>query len=309
MSDPDLESRIAAVRRFNRFYTRTLGVLREGLLHTPHSPTEARILYEVAKGGLPTAADLSRGLGLDPGYLSRILASLEQQGLIERTRSEADARQRLLSLTTEGEKAFAVLDTRSREEVRDLLAELSEAEQRRLVEAMRTIEAIIDKELKFANPYVLRPPGPGDMGWVIQRHGALYAEEYGWNQEFEALVARIVADFVSGHDPEKERCWIAEMDGEPVGSVFVVRESDAVAKLRLLLVEPKTRGLGIGRRLVEECIRFAKRTGYQTMTLWTNNVLVPARRLYEKLGFRLVKEEPHRSFGPALIGETWERPL
>jgi DNA-binding MarR family transcriptional regulator/N-acetylglutamate synthase-like GNAT family acetyltransferase len=304
-----LEDRVRAVRRFNRTFTRQIGVLREGLLHTPYSLTEARIIFELAQRDDLTATDLCRELGLDAGYLSRILARLEQHGLLEKMRSEADGRQRLLRLTAEGQDAFRVLDQRSRDEVADMLSELSERDQHRLLDAMETIEDVFDKGLKYAEPFVLRPHEPGDLGWVVHRHGALYAQEYGWDAQFEALVARIVADFITTFDPDRDRCWIAEMEGEIVGSVFVVHQSDTVAKLRLLLVEPKARGLGLGTRLVEECMRFARRRGYRTLMLWTNSVLVEARHLYEKAGFQLVAQEPHQSFGHALTGETWELPL
>jgi DNA-binding MarR family transcriptional regulator/GNAT superfamily N-acetyltransferase len=305
----ELETRTDAIRRFNRFFTRQIGVLREGLLHSPYSLTEARILFEIAHRKGLTASDLSRELGLDPGYLSRILARLEQQGLIDKVRSETDARQRLLSLTPNGKDAFSLLDNRSREEVAEMLSDLSEGDQRRLLEAMKTIESILDKGFKFSEPFFLRPHEPGDMGWVLHRHGVLYAQEYGWDERFEALVAQIVADFVNNYDPAEERCWIAEMNGEIVGCVFVVKDSDTVAKLRLLLVEPKARGLGLGTRLVEECIRFARRSGYKTLTLWTNSVLDAARRIYEKQGFKLVEEEKHHSFGHDLLGQNWELAL
>ncbi len=309
MQKEDLETRIDAVRRFNRFFTRRIGVLREGLLHTPYSLTEARILFEIAHRDDLTASDLSRELGLDPGYLSRILARLEQQGLIDKVRSETDARRRLLSLTPEGEDAFSLLDNRSREEVAEMLGELSEGDQRRLLEAMQTIEGVLTKGFKFSEPFFLRTHEPGDMGWVVHRHGVLYAREYGWDERFEALVAQIVADFINNFDPVKERCWIAEMGGENVGCVFVVKASDTVAKLRLLLVEPKARGLGLGTRLVEECIRFARSRGYKTLTLWTNSVLDAARHIYEEKGFRLVEEEEHHSFGNDLVGQNWELAL
>ena len=301
-----LETRIDIVRRFNRFFTRRIGVLREGLLHTPYTLTEARVLLEIAHRDAPTATDLSRELGLDPGYLSRILAGLGRRGLIDRVPSETDGRRRILSLTTEGGEAFSLLDTRSREEVAEMLGELSEEEQRRLLDSMRTIEGILDKGLKFSEPFFLRQHEPGDMGWVVQRHGAIYAREYGWDERFEALVAQIVADFINNHDPAKERCWIAEMAGERVGCVFCVKESDEVAKLRLLLVEPRARGLGLGNRLVEECIRFARRRGYEKLTLWTNSVLYEARHIYEEHGFELVEEEKHHSFGKDLVGQNWE---
>jgi DNA-binding MarR family transcriptional regulator/N-acetylglutamate synthase-like GNAT family acetyltransferase len=302
-------TRIDAIRRFNRFFTRRIGVLREGLLHTPYSLTEARILFEIANHDDLTASDLSRELGLDPGYLSRILSGLERRNLIDKTPSESDARRRLLALTPEGRDAFSLLDARSREEVAEMLGELSEEDQRRLLEAMRTIERILDKGFKYSEPFFLRTHEPGDMGWVVHRHGVLYAREYGWDERFEALVAQIVADFVNNFDPAKERCWIAEMEGERVGCVFVVKASDEVAKLRLLLVEPKARGLGLGSRLVEECIRFARSRGYKTLTLWTNSVLDAARHIYEEQGFVLVEEEEHHSFGKDLVGQNWELAL
>ncbi len=310
----DLETRVDAIRRFNRFFTRRIGVLREGLLHSPYSLAEARILFEIAHHDLAlTASDLSRGLGLDPGYLSRMLARLEQQGLVEKVRSKTDARRRLLSLTPEGKEAFSLLDARSREEVAEMIGDLSEGDQLRLLEAMRTIEDVVDegsaRGFKFSEPFFLRQHEPGDMGWVVHRHGVLYAKEYGWDERFEALVARIVAEFVDGYDPAKERCWMAEMGGEIVGCVFVVRASDTVAKLRLLLVEPEARGLGLGGRLVEECIRFARSRGYEKLTLWTNSVLGAARRIYEEHGFELVEEEEHHSFGKDLVGQNWELTL
>jgi DNA-binding MarR family transcriptional regulator/GNAT superfamily N-acetyltransferase len=304
-----LEDRIAAVRQFNRFFTRQIGVLREGLLHSPYSLTEARVLFELAQRQDLTSSDVCRELGLDAGYLSRILARLEQQGLLEKVRSEADGRQRLLRLTPEGEHAFALLNQRSRDEVAEMLSDLSEEDQQRLLKAMNTIQGVLSRGFKYADPFVLRSPEPGDLGWVIHRHGVLYAEEYGWDEQFEALVAQIVADFITHYKPERERCWIAEMNGEIVGSVFVVQASETEAKLRLLLVEPKARGLGLGTRLVEECIRFARRRGYKKLVLWTNNVLGAARHIYEKTGFKLVAQEAHHSFGHDLIGETWELPL
>lgn len=306
MGRDDLEARVDAVRRFNRFFTRRIGVLREGLLHSRFSLTEARVLFELAHSEEPVASDLSRELGLDPGYLSRTLARLEQQDLVVRVRSEADGRRRILSLTPDGEEAFSLLDSRSREEVAEMLGGLSEGDQRRLLEAMDAIEGILQRDFKFSEPFVLRTHEPGDMGWVVQRHGVLYAREYGWDESFEALVARIVADFIDGYDPKRERCWIAEIGGEQVGCVFVVKASDTVAKLRLLLVEPEARGLGLGTRLVEECIRFARNRGYEKITLWTNSVLDAARHIYEEHGFVLVEEEEHHSFGRDLVGQNWE---
>jgi len=304
-----LADRVEAIRGFNRFFTRQIGVLQEGLLHTPYSLTEARVLFELGRRGGLTATDLSGELGLDPGYLSRVLAGLEKRRMLERSRSETDGRRRVLSLTAEGEEAFSLLDARSREEVSEMLGGLLEGDRHRLLEAMRTIEGILTDSFKYSEPFILRGPDPGDMGWIVHRHGALYAREYGWDERFEALVARIVSEFVDDHDPANERCWVAEMDGEIVGSVFLVRQDEAVAKLRLLLVEPKARGLGLGSRLVEECVRFARRKGYKTITLWTNSVLAAARHVYEEKGFELVDEEEHHSFGKDLVGQTWELAL
>jgi len=300
------EERIGTVRQFNRFFTRQIGVLREGLLHSPYPLTDARILFELGQCNQVTASRLGRELGLDAGYLSRILARLEQQGLLEKVRSENDGRQLLVSLTAAGREAFALLDQRSREEVSEMLEDLSEEDQQRLLKAMQTIESVLSSGFKFSEPFVLRPHEPGDMGWVAHRHGVLYAQEYGWDEHFEALVAQIVAEFINNYNPGRERCWIAEIDGEIIGSVFVVQSSETVAKLRLLLVEPKARGLGLGTRLVEECIRFARRRGYQKLILWTNSILLEARHIYKKTGFKLVAEEAHHSFGHDLIGETWE---
>jgi DNA-binding MarR family transcriptional regulator/GNAT superfamily N-acetyltransferase len=312
MSKDDRNVSVDAVRRFNRFWTRRIGVLREGLLHSPYSLTEVRVLFEIANRDEATASDLTRELGLDPGYLSRILTGLGHQGLVEKVPSETDGRRRLLSLTPEGGEAFAQLDSRSREEVSEMLDGLSEEDRRRLLEAMCTIEGILEGEkrsFKYSEPFFLRQHEPGDMGWVVQRHGELYFQEYGWDETFEALVAHIVADFVDGYDPKRERCWIAEMGDERVGSVFVVEQSREVAKLRLLLVEPSARGLGLGSRLVEECVRYARGRGYEKLTLWTNSVLVAARHIYEEQGFVLVEEEAHHSFGKDLVGQNWELDL
>ncbi len=314
MAETSFDRRVEAVRRFNRFYTKQIGVLHEGLLRSPFSLAEARVLYELAHRANPTAAELGRDLGLDPGYLSRILRGFAQQGLLEKAPSEADGRRSLLALTEKGRDAFAPLNARSQAEIGAMLGALSAAEQRRLIEAMETIATLLGGPAGSTGagskaPYVLRPPQPGDMGWVVGRHGVLYAREYGWDEQFEALVAEIVAAFIQHHDPRQERCWIAERDGEPVGSVFLVKRSKTVAKLRLLLVEPEARGLGIGARLVEECVRFARQAGYRKITLWTNSVLHAARRVYERSGFRRVHEEPHHSFGHDLIGETWELEL
>jgi DNA-binding MarR family transcriptional regulator/GNAT superfamily N-acetyltransferase len=306
MSDPISKDPIAAVRRFTRFYTGRIGVLREGLHDSPFSLAQSRVLYELANRDAPTAAELARDLRLDAGYLSRILRAFRQRGLIVRTPSDKDGRQTHLALTPAGQQAFAPLDRGSRDEVAAMLARLADGGQARLTAAMRTIEQLLGERQDDAPPHLLRPHQPGDMGWVVSRHGALYAQEYNWDLEFEALVAEIVAAFIRNFDAKRERCWIAEIDGAPVGSVFLVKQSDKVAKLRLLLVEPGARGLGIGARLVAECIRFARLTGYCTLTLWTNDVLVAARRIYEKAGFRLVEEEKHHSFGHDLVGQNWE---
>jgi DNA-binding MarR family transcriptional regulator/N-acetylglutamate synthase-like GNAT family acetyltransferase len=308
MAGTGFDERVAAVRRFNRFYTQKIGVLHEGLLGSPFSLSQARVLYELAHRQGPTASELGQDLGLDAGYLSRILRGFEKRRFIARSRSKADARRSHLTLTAHGRKAFAPLDARSHEEIGAMLGELPAPEQHRLVESMHTIEELLGKRPPPA-AYVLRPPRPGDMGWVVHRHAVLYAQEYGWDQRFEAMVAGVVAKIIERCHPERERGWIAEKDGEAVGSVFLVRQSARVAQLRLLLVEPKARGLGIGARLVEECVRFARFAGYEKITLWTHSILVAARRIYQKAGFRLVARERHRSFGHDLLGETWERAL
>ncbi|MEM7224999.1 MAG: helix-turn-helix domain-containing GNAT family N-acetyltransferase [Pseudomonadota bacterium] len=301
--------RIEAVRRFNRFYTKQIGVLLEGLLKSPYSLTEARIIYELAHHEETTAGQLGAELGLDNGYLSRLLSGLESRGLLSKTRSRQDGRRSLLRLTEDGHAAFALLNSRSRNEIGAMLGGHPDEDQRRLVAAMATIEQILKAPAEQRVPYLLRPHQPGDMGWVVHRHGVLYSEEYGWDERFESLVAQVTAEFVECFDPKRERCWIAERDGEIVGSVFLVRKAEGVAKLRLLYVEPKARGLGIGRRLVEECIAFARRVGYAKITLWTNSNLDAARHIYRRLGFAVVAEEPHRSFGHDLVGETWELEL
>lgn len=311
MAKIDLQQRIAGVRRFNRFYTRQIGVLEEGLLQSPFSLTEARVIYELAHHEETTATHLSRELGLDAGYLSRILRGFRKGGLVEKRPSEADGRQKLLSLSDEGEEAFARLNAASQGEIEAMLNGISEEEQHRLIQAMHTIEELLGASPEHRVPYILRPHQPGDMGWVVHRHGVLYNREYGWDETFEALVAEIVATFIQNYDPKRERCWIAEKDGENVGSVFLVEhpEREGVAKLRLLLVEPRARGLGIGKRLVHECTRFARQAGYRTITLWTNSVLRAARHIYEQEGYQLIHEEPHHSFGQDLVAQTWELEL
>ncbi len=308
MLDACFADRVAAVRGFNRFYTRRIGVLTDGLLGSPFSLTEVRVLYELAHGGNATVVGLARELGLDAGYVSRMVRGFEEQGLVAKAPSPSDGRQTLLSLTRTGLGALAPLEERSDALIGELLKKLGAAEQRRLVEAMGGIRALLGDAARPV-PLVLRTHRPGDMGWVVQRHGAVYAEEYGWDQTFEALVAEIVAGFIRNLDPARERCWIAERAGESVGSVFLVRDSGEVAKLRLLLVEPAARGLGLGRQLVEECSRFARQAGYSRIRLWTNSILLPARKLYAGLGYRLIAEEAHRSFGKDLVGETWELEL
>lgn len=309
MAEPAFADRVDAVRRFNRFYTQKIGVLEERLLRSPFSLAEARVIYELAQRRQSTASALARELGLDPGYLSRILARFARRRLVQKAPSPADGRQTLLSLSKAGRDAFAELNARSADDIGALLGGLAAAEQARLVAAMQAVERLLGAPAEGRPAYVLRPHQPGDMGWVIHRHGILYAQEYGWDESFEALVAGIVAHFITEFDPKHERCWIAERDGAIVGSVFLVRQSKTAAQLRLLLVEPSARGLGIGARLVDECVRFARQAGYRNVTLWTQSILVSARRIYEAAGFRRVREEPHKSFGHDLVGEYWELAL
>ncbi|HEY0328704.1 MAG TPA: helix-turn-helix domain-containing GNAT family N-acetyltransferase [Rhodopseudomonas sp.] len=300
LSNPD----VAAVRAFNRFYTRKLGVLDQHLLASPYSLAEARVLYELAQRDAAAAKQIGAELGLDPGYLSRMLQSFHDHGLITRQPSPEDRRQFRLGLTAKGRAAFAALERAAKAEVAALLARMSRSASSRLVAAMQTIERLLTPGA--APLATLRNPRPGDIGFVVQSHGALYAADYGFDASFEALVAEIAAKFLSSFDASRERCWIAELDGEAVGSVFLVRDSDAVAKLRLLLVTPQGRGQGLGRRLVEEAIGFARHCGYRKITLWTQSNLTAARRIYQNTGFELLESQPHRSFGQDLIGETWE---
>jgi DNA-binding MarR family transcriptional regulator/GNAT superfamily N-acetyltransferase len=311
MHEFSLAARIEAVRRFSRFYTRQIGVLREGLLGSPYSLTEGRVIYELAHHEETTATQLGQELDLDAGYVSRILRSLRRRGLIGKRRSETDRRQQLLSLTPAGQAAFADLNAGSRNQIEAMLAELTDAEQAQLVESMGTIERLLGARPEQRVPYILRPHQSGDMGWIVQRHGVLYRQEYGWDERFEALVAEIVAQLIREFDPSCERCWIAEKEGENVGSVALVRnaEREGVAQLRLLLVEPKARRLGIGRRLVHECTRFARQCGYHTITLWTDSELHGARRLYEAEGYTLVHEEPNESFGDGRTAQVWDLAL
>ena len=304
-----LEERIAQIRRFNRFWTRRIGALGEGHLETPFSLTEARVLYELAQRDSATATELIQELGLDAGYLSRILRSFQERGLVDRRTSAADARQNRVSLTDAGRATFAGLDAAARRDIGEMLRDLPAVEQERLVASMRTIERALGAEAEPAEPFILRPPRPGDLGWVVQAHGELYAREYGWGERFEALVAEVVAEYVHKLQPERERCWIAERDGRNVGSIFCVHRSDEVAKLRLLIVDPSARGLGIGGRLVRECIDFARQVRYRRMVLWTQTELVSARRIYAAEGFRITNTEVHDTFGMELTSETWEMDL
>ena len=302
------DAAVAGVRAFNRFYTNTIGLLRGKYLDTPYSLTEARILFELAQGEASEVADLRRIVDIDAGYLSRVLARFEADRLIGRQRSAADGRRQVIRLTDSGRSVVAGLDARSAARTRDMLAAVHDDDRRRLLDAMRVITDVLS-ESPQPRGYLLRAPQPGDMGWVVQRNGALYAEEFGWDASYEALVARIVADYVDHRDPECEAAWIAEVDGTRAGCVFCVRENASTARLRLLLVEPWARGLGMGARLVEEVLRFARRAGYSDITLWTNDVLVDARRIYQRAGFTLEDESRHHSFGHDLVGQNWSRRL
>ena len=342
--------RVAAVRRFNRFYTRQIGVLRKTFLDSPYSLAEARVLYEIASSVAPTASAIGRTLDLDAGYLSRVLRNFEKRGLIQRRVSASDARQSHLALSARGRRSFAPLDRRSQRDTQAMLRGLAPAEQVQLIAAMNTIETLLGAKVdsvrtgiahgkekrqgRFAGRrsdwkkayetllggeaapppvparrYRLRAPVPGDFGWIVKRNGELYAQEYGWKSPFEGVCAQIVADFANGHDPKRERCWIAELDGENVGTVMLVKDKPGVARLRLLLVDPKARGLGLGARLVDECIRFARRAGYKKITLWTHSVLTAARHIYEKAGFKLRRSEPHKSWGRPVVSEHWDLEL
>jgi DNA-binding MarR family transcriptional regulator/GNAT superfamily N-acetyltransferase len=303
-------ARVAAVRRFNRFYTRHIGLLDEGLLSSPLSLTQARTLYELANRKEPTAAELCDTLGLDPGYLSRILSGFEKTRLVEKKESPKDGRQTLLALTRKGRHVFEPLNARSEQQVRTILGKLSPVRQDDLLHSMQTVESLLSPGTDGATSYLLRQHLPGDMGWVVWRHGLLYSQEYGYDERFEALVAGIVAEFVEKLDAARERCWIAERDGENVGSVFLVKKSQTVAKLRLLLVEPSARGLGIGKQLVSECVRFARRARYKKILLWTQSELAAARGIYQNAGFKLVGAEKHDSWSrKGLVAETWELKL
>jgi len=307
-----VEQRAEAVREFNRFYTRRIGALGEGHLDSKFSLTEVRVLFELANRDHPTASEIAETLGLDRGYLSRTLRSFQKRGLVTTKPGSGDRRRALLRLTPAGRRAFSPLDTRARAEIVAMLQPLPAADHRRILDAMRAIRSSLGRSGAAASPsvpYTLRSHRPGDMGWVVHRHGAIYSEEFGWDERFEALVAHVVAEFIDTFNPARERCWIAERDGEIVGSIFVVAKSKTVAKLRLLLVEPSARGLGLGARLVDEVIRFARGAGYKKITLWTQRDLTSARKIYAAAGFKLVAEEQHTLFGHALTAETWELKL
>ena len=308
VSRTGLDTRIAAMRRFNRFYTRRIGLLRKSYLGSAFSLAEMRVLFEIAHDDQPSATDIARRLDLDAGYLSRLLRNFEDRGLVARSRSKVDARQSHLELTPRGQRAFEPIEARSQREIGSMLAKLSKAEQARLLAAMRSIEGILaqDPRPSSRRDYVLRAPKPGDFGWMVSRHAAVYAQEYGWKGPFEGMCAQIVADYVNRHDPRRERCWIVELDGENVGSIMLVKDSGDVARIRMLLVEAPARGLGIGVRLVGECIDFARKSKYAKVTLWTHSVLTAARNIYERTGFELVASEKHSKWGKEVVGETWD---
>jgi len=306
------EARIAAVRRFNRYYTRQVGLLRKTFLDSPYSLGEARVLYEIASRPASTASDIARGLDLDPGYLSRVLRNFERRGLIRKRTSAKDGRQSHLTLTPRGRKSFTPLDARSHRDTAAMLGKLAPADQARLIAAMATIETLIEGQNQAPAPeaqYILRPPRPGDFGWIVKRNAELYAQDYGWLEPFEGVCAQIVADFVNKYDASPERGWIAEIDGENVGAVMLTNDGNGVARFRLLLVEPKARGLGIGVRLVDEAVRFARSAGYRKITLWTHSVLTAARHIYQSAGFKLTRSEEHRSWGQPVVSEHWDLEL
>ena len=315
MPQLDRDQHIAAARRFNRFYTRQIGVLRKNFLDSPYSLGEARVIYEIARDKAPTASDIGRALDLDAGYLSRVLRNFEKRGLLERKVSKTDARQSHLALSPSGRKVFKLLDDLSQRDIGAMLDKLSAADQSRLIGAMQTIEALLDGKPAALAPtakdrrYKLRDPVPGDFGWIVKRHAELYAQEYKWREPFEGVCAQIVADYINNHDAKRERCWIAEMDGENVGCIFVAKDSDEVARIRLLLVDPKARGMGLGARLTDEAVRFARAAGYKKMTLWTHSVLTAARHIYQKAGFKLMRSEKHKSWGQPVVSEHWDLEL
>ena len=305
MPELTVDAQVGAIRAFNRFYTRKIGVV-DGMASSPFALAEARVLYELAHRERPTASDIRRELGLDAGYMSRILGEFERRKLIRREQSKTDERQKFLSLTAKGRRAFAPLDARSNRDVVAILEGLSPTKRKQLVDAVQAVRRLLGDKVQTSTSYLLRQHQPGDLGWIVHRQAILYAEEYGWDGTYEALAGEIVAQFIKNYDPNRERCWIAEKDGERVGGAFVAKVSDDIAQLRLLHVESQARGLGIGKRLVEECVRFARQAGYQKMTLWTQSNLYAARHIYKQSGFQVVREQQHHSFGKDLTAETWE---
>jgi DNA-binding MarR family transcriptional regulator/GNAT superfamily N-acetyltransferase len=302
-----VQDHVAAVRRFNRFYTQHLGVLQEDWLDTPFSLTEARVLYELSRRKQATASEIGAALGLDAGYLSRLLRSFETKKLIDRKPSPDDARQSFLALTTKGRAAFKPLEKHTLDQVGGTLKKLPPGERQRLVAAMGTIEHLLGAKIDDTPPYILRAPRHGDFGWIVSRHAELYAQEYGWTAPFEGLCAQIVADYVNKHDPKKERCWIAELNGENVGCIMLVKDDKpGIARIRLLLVDPAGRGLGLGKRLTQECIAFARKAGYRGVTLWTHSILTAARKIYQNAGFTLTRTEKHKSWGKPVVSEHWD---
>jgi DNA-binding MarR family transcriptional regulator/GNAT superfamily N-acetyltransferase len=309
MTENNIHEDVAVFRRFNRFYTKQIGLLTQGLLNTEFPLTQARILYELAHHDQATASDIVSEFNIDPGYLSRILSNFEQKGLVRKIPSKSDSRQRILELTSRGKNSFAVLDERSAREAESLLRGLPGEDRRRLLRAMQTIENVLGKREKPPASYLFRGHEPGDIGWIIHRHGTVYSEEYGFDETFDALVADILVQFIRKHDPGRERIWIAEQNGERIGSVMIVDAGEGVAQLRLLLVDPKARGRGVGKRLIDECIKFSRRNQYLKIRLWTQSNLAEARHLYKKAGFEIVEEEPHKSFGQNLTAEVWDLSL
>jgi len=305
MPELTVDAQVGAIRAFNRFYTRKIGVV-DGMASSPFALAEARVLYELAHREQATATDIRKELGLDAGYMSRILREFERRKLIRREQSKTDERQKFLSLTAKGRRAFAPLDARSNRDVVAILEGLSPTKRKQLVDAVQAVRRLLGDKVQTSTSYLLRQHQPGDLGWIVHRQAILYAEEYGWDGTYEALAGEIVAQFIKNYDPNRERCWIAEKDGERVGGAFVAKVSDDIAQLRLLHVEAQARGLGIGKRLVEECLRFARRAGYQKMTLWTQSNLYAARHIYKQSGFQVVREQQHHSFGKDLTAETWE---
>ncbi len=306
----DLATAVAEIRAFNRFYTRFVGALDEGHLGSDHSLVEIRVLYEIAGGERPTSSAIAERLGMDAGYFSRVLKRLEHAGLVDRQRSDHDKRSAVLALTDSGREAFQNLDRQAADEVARAVSGLTETDVGRVTASMSVIRRLLTKEANSSAGIVtLREPRSGDLGWAIERHGILYSDEYGWGMLFEGLVAELFGKFAREHDPARERCWIAELDGRRAGCVFLVEREPGVAQLRCLVVEPSARGQGVGSRLVEACLSFAREAGYERMMLWTNDVLLSARRIYEAAGFRLVQEEKHRDFGPECTGQVWEAQL